>query len=275
MVRAEARLLTGGIIQAPQAALHRGQSPPCPSRSHGPGRPHPSSLVCDSWAPDGCSLWLLGEPRPVSTQIPTWEAGQILGCWGSLLSPQQQHCLSGAGLSQSDGASQSVAGKTAHEPSLPLAGVLQLHGSPPGHRPPLPSADGRSSWLLAPPLPQVAVGHILRDQACGRTRGVCEGLGPPSLTLGCPGWPHVPSRLWTTSQCSPACGLHEEAQSRLFCRPAEQGCTLGARVGHRHAGRLSLEPPRLLVSLLQNSGDSAGLLPLLTASSPPPQGPLI
>lgn len=94
-------------------------------------------------------------------------------------------------------------------------------------------------------------------------------LGPPSLTLGCPGWPHVPSWLWTTSQESPACGVREEARSHV--------CVLGPGVQNRAVpwepgwatdtlGRLSLGPPELPVSLLRTRVVRRACCPL-TASS--------
>lgn len=102
-----------------------------------------------------------------------------------------------------------------------------------------------------------------------------RGLGPPSLTLGCPGWPHVPSRLWTTSQYSPACGLHEEAQSHV-CSAGLQNRAAPWEPGWATdmLGRLSLEPPELLVSLLRTRAVRLACCPL-TASSPLLPGALI
>lgn len=159
---------------------------------------------------------------------PTQEAGQLWGAGGSLLS-QQWHCLSGLASASLRGLTK-CAGKTqARAPPLPLAGVHMPHGPHPGLSLLPQAADGTAA---GPRLPHGgrAAGPTMRI-SLWEGRWVWRGLGPLSLTLGCPGWPHVPSRLWTTSQYS-LHGSHEEAQeSRLFCRPAEQGCTLGSQGG--------------------------------------------
>lgn len=191
--------------------------------------------------------------------------------------PQQQHGLSRpASASLMRPREVQGANQPAHRrapctrPPLPLAGVHGAHTAPhPGLSLPFhkcrrascrcwPSLSHRWRWATLTAWP-----GLWKDEGCVR------GLGPPSLTLGYPGWPHMPSRLWTTSQDSPACGVHEEAQSHV--------CVLGPGVQNRAApwepgwatdtlGRLSLGPPELLVSLLRTRVVRPACCPL-TASS--------
>lgn len=85
----------------------------------------------------------------------------------------------------------------------------------------------------------------------------------------------MPSRLWTTSQYSPARGLHEEAQSHV-CSAGLQNRAAPWEPGWATdmLGRLSLEPPELLVSLLRTRAVQLACRPL-TASSPLLPGALI
>lgn len=177
--------LTGGIIRAPQAALRQGPVPTPTLPEPRPGRPHPSSPVCDSWAPDGCSLWLLGGAQACFHTDPHLGGWANPGVLGGLCSPPAAALPLRAGLSQSDGASQSARGRPKHKPSAsPGRGPRHTHGSPPWSEPPLPQAQTGITSLLAPPLPQVAVGHTHRMARPVEGRGVCEGPRPTVPHLG-------------------------------------------------------------------------------------------